>query len=80
MLAGEASLQTQEEGPSIQQIEEMRKLTLNWNIKHSTAAEILNKIPHILLRYSNLPFVLRWGMWPRICDVLWFGSLLPLKT
>lgn len=77
MLAGEASLKTQEGGPSIQQIEEMKKLTLNWNIKHSTAAEILKKIPHILLRYS---FVLRWGMWPGIWDVLWFGSLLPLKT
>lgn len=54
MLAGGASLKTQE--PTIQQIEEMKKLTLNWNIKHSTAAEILKKIPHILLRYS---FVLR---------------------
>lgn len=56
MLAGEASLKTQEGGPSIQQIEEMKKLTLNWNIKQSTAAEILKKIPHTLLRYS---FVLR---------------------
>lgn len=63
MLAGEASLKTQEGGPLIQQIEEMKKLTLNWNIKHSTAAEILKKIPHILLRYS---FVLRW------CFMIWF--------